>query len=339
MAELPIVVVPVGSDDDALDVCLGALDAGTPAGTRIWLADDAQAGPRGYAIIERWMARTALKADYTRRQRGIGELPHLDEVLIACGDADVAVLAADAAPLPGWLPRMAACLGADGSIATVTPWCNAGEAAAWPRLGEVDPVPDDLERLTRAVARMPATRPELPAAVSHAVLLRGTARQRARGLDSASYRSWYAALIDLSLRLAGLGWRNVLCESAFVARSAEGAPVDGDMDRLAARWPDWHPRMAGFLMRDPLQGARRQLAHELATVGPPLPQADLFADAVELASLGGGNHVLGDPGSGASSEPREQRPAARQEPVAPAAAVDASPPGDDHPASSAAVFP
>ena len=39
--ELPIVLVPVGSDEDALDVTLAALDAGTPAGTRVWLADDA----------------------------------------------------------------------------------------------------------------------------------------------------------------------------------------------------------------------------------------------------------------------------------------------------------
>ena len=44
---LPVVLLPVGVDDDALDACLGALDAGTPAGSRVWLADDAQAGPRG----------------------------------------------------------------------------------------------------------------------------------------------------------------------------------------------------------------------------------------------------------------------------------------------------
>ena len=88
---LPVVLLPVGTDDDALDACLGALDAGTPAGTRVWLADDAQAGPRGLAIIERWLARTALQADYTRRPRMVGEVAHVDEMLSACGDADVFV--------------------------------------------------------------------------------------------------------------------------------------------------------------------------------------------------------------------------------------------------------
>jgi hypothetical protein len=281
--EHPIVVVPVGTDDDATDACLAALDAGTPAGTRVWLADDAQAGPRGHAVIERWIARTTLKADYTRRQRSVGEVAHLDEVLKACGDADVAVLASDAVPLPGWLTRMAASLRSDGAIASATPWCNAGEAAAWPRIGEIAPLPDDPERLARAAAAMPASCPELPAAIGHAVLLRGSARRRAGGLDAASYGSWYAALIDLSLRLSGLGWRNVLCDTAFVARRAEGVPFDGDLDALAVRWPDWHARLAGFLMGDPLRQARSQLGTLLTTIGPPEPQCDLFVSGITRA--------------------------------------------------------
>lgn len=279
MAELPVVLLPLGADDDALDACLAALDASTPAGTRVWLADDAQAGPRGLAIVERWLGRTALRADYTRRPRGIGEVAHLDDMLGACGDADVIVLAPDVLPAPGWAQQLVACGERDASIATATPWCNAGEAAAWPRCGEIAPVPEDAderERLARAAAAMPPVHPELPAAVAHAVFVRGSARRKAGGLDPASYASWYAALIDLSLRLSGLGWRNALCETAFVARLREGGPADGDMDALAARWPTWHPRLATFLMDDPLRTTRAQLADLLRTIGPPEPQHDLF---------------------------------------------------------------
>jgi hypothetical protein len=78
------------------------------------------------------------------------------------------------------------------------------------------------------------------------------------------------------LRLSGLGWRNALCDTAFVARRGEGGPYDGDMDRLAVRWPDWHARLAGFLMSDPLHGSRERLAGLLDGVGPPDPQRDLF---------------------------------------------------------------
>lgn len=276
MRPLPVVLVAVGVDDAALDACLGALDAATPAGTQVWLADDAQTGPRGHALIERWMQRTRLRAEYTRRPRPVGEVAHLDEALRACGELDVAVLAPDAVPLPGWLERLADCLDADGAIATATPWSNAGEAASWPRIGEIASMPDEPERLARAAAGLPALHPELPAACAHAVLLRGSARMRAGGLDTASYRSWYAALIDLSLRLCGLGWRNVLCERAFVARGGEGRAADGDLDRIAARWPDWHARLARYLMDDPLREVRARLARRFADMGPLPPQRELF---------------------------------------------------------------
>lgn len=273
---LPIVLLPVGTDDDALDACLAALDAGTPAGTRLWLADDAQAGPRGLAIIERWLQRTPLAADYSRRQRRLGEVAHLDQALRACGEADVVVLAADALPCPGWLSQLTACFARDPAIATATPWCNAGEAASWPRCGEIAPLPEDPARLAQACAAMPPQHPELPAAVAHAVALRGSARKRAGGLDAASYGSWYAALIDLSLRLSGLGWRNALCETAFVARGGEGLPADGDLDALAARWPGWHARLANFLMDDPLQKTRSRLAQSYAGIETASPQRQLF---------------------------------------------------------------
>lgn len=287
MAELPVVLLPVAVDDDALDACLAALEAGTPAGTRVWLADDAQAGPRGLAIIERWLARTALDAEYTRRQRRLGEVAHIDQALAACGDDDVIVLAADAVPSPGWARQLAACAARDASIATATPWSNAGETAAWPRSGEVAPLPDERElgRLSRAAEGMAPVHAELPAAVDHAVYLRGRARSRAGGLDAASYASWYAALIDLSLRMSGLGWRNALCETAFVARGGEGGPADGDLDALAARWPRWHARLAEFLMHDPLLAERMALGRRLEGLEPPA-QRELFAAAQAGAAPG-----------------------------------------------------
>lgn len=275
-AALPIVLVPVGADEAALDACLAALDAGTPAGTRVWLADNAQAGPRGAAVIERWLRCTPLQAAHTRRASPVGEAAHIDEALRACGNADVAVLAGDARPAPGWLERLADCLASDPAIATATPWSNAGEAAAWPRIGEIVALDASPTLLAQACARLGGGHPELPAAVSHAVLLRGAARVQAGGLDAASYRSWYAALIDLSLRLAGLGGRSVLCETAFVLRAAEGAPRDGDMDTLSARWPAWHARIAQWLMDDPQRGLRERLAEELARLSRLPPQADLF---------------------------------------------------------------
>ena len=276
MSPLPIVLLPLGADEDALDACLAALEANTPAGSPVWLADDAQAGPRGIALVERWLQCTGLRAEYTRRNQPIGEVAHLQQMLQACGDADVVLLAPDARPLPGWLSQLAACLARDAAIATATPWCNAGEAAAWPNVGEISPLPAEPALTAQACAAMPPLHPELPAAVDHALALRGSARRRAGGLDAASFGSRYAALIDLSLRLSGLGWRNALCETAFVARASEGLPFDGDMDTLNARWPAWNARVAHFLMQDPLRETREHLSSLYVEAGAPERQRELF---------------------------------------------------------------
>ena len=118
--------------------------------------------------------------------------------------------------------------------------------------------------------------PELPSAVSHAVVLRGRALQLAGGLDAESYGSWYAALVDLSLRMSGLGWRNVLCDNAFVGRQSEGRPAEGDMEVLANRWPVWTARLAAFLMNDPLYAHRQQLQRLSEQAIMPQAQPDLF---------------------------------------------------------------
>ncbi|MDQ3040331.1 MAG: glycosyltransferase [Pseudomonadota bacterium] len=273
----PVVLIPVCVDEAVLDGCLAALEASTPAGTRVWLADDAQAGPRAVAMIQGWLARTRMQAAHTRRTRRIGEAAHLDDALRACGDADVAILAADTRVTPGWLQQLAACLARDPTVATATPWSNAGEAAAWPRIGEIVALDEHPSRLARACAGLRPTCPDLPAAVGHAVLIRGSARMRAGGLDAASFHSWYAALADFSLRLSGLGWRNALCETAFVLRDDEGRPLPGDMDRLSVRWPAWHARLAQCLMDDPLHELRAQLGETLAGLDGGSVQADLFS--------------------------------------------------------------
>ena len=77
--------------------------------------------------------------------------------------------------------------------------------------------------------------------------------------------------------MSGLGWRNALCETAFVARLHEGAPAEGDMDALAVRWPDWHARIAGFLMDDPLHELRDELGRRLQAQDAAGPQWGLFA--------------------------------------------------------------
>lgn len=274
---LPVVVIPVSVDERALDACLAALEHSTPPGTPVWLADDALGGPRVRSVVDSWLERTRLQAEYSRRSRSLGEASHLADVLAACGDVDVAVLACDARPAPGWLARMARTFEAAADAATVTPWCNVGEAASWPRSGDVAPIPDDLARMADVFAEAALPPVAIPAPVGHAVLIRGALRRDVRGIDATSFSSWYAALVDLGLRMQGFGGRNLLCMQAYVARESEARPDDGEIDALAARWPHWNAAQAGALMRDPFQLQRAQLEQAFVSHDAGvMRQAELF---------------------------------------------------------------
>src|SRR6185437_2515844 len=141
-----------------------------------------------------------------------------------------------------WRPNTPAACGRWARFPTWTKCCAPAMFWTWRRFGELNPEPGDPALLAHVCAALPSLHPELPSAVTHAVLVRANARRRAGGLDTESYLGWNAALVDLSLRMAGLGWRNVLCENAFVSRASEAPSRDGDLEALAARWPGWVPR-------------------------------------------------------------------------------------------------
>ena len=236
IVQLPIVILPVGVDDEALDACLAALDASTPAGTRVWLADDAQVGPRGHAIIQHWIARTALRrrlhapSAQHRRSRASGRSAGR---LRRCRCRRARERCCAAARLARasrrlFAPRRSHRLG------HAVEQCRRNRLLAAYRRNQSGA---GRRRAPGACGRGDAghLHPELPTAVSHAVLLRGSARKRAGGLDAASYGSWYAALIDLSLRFSGLG----LAQRAvrYRLRRARGR-------RPAARWRSRRDRRA-----------------------------------------------------------------------------------------------
>src|SRR5690606_30553238 len=123
-------------------------------------------------------------------------------------------------------------------------------------------------------APAPAPPPRRPAAPPPPAPPRGRVRRRVARRPHA--RGAARRPQPARRRLSGLGWRNILCETAFVARGGEGGAGEGDMDALAARWPAWHARLAAFLIEDPLRPLRERLARLEAEVDGPQRQQELF---------------------------------------------------------------
>ncbi len=280
---LPTVIVPVHNALEALDACLASLDRTLPAGSPVLLADDASPDPRIAPLLDGWAGRSGLAVRVVRRTANLGFPANCNAAFAETGDADVVLLNSDTVATAGWLARIAECAASDPRIATITPWSNNAEICSFPRFCEDNPAPEHPDAVAEAAAGLERVYPDLPTAVGFCMYVRRAALRQLGGFDVATFGRGYGEENDFCLRAAAMGWRNVLCPTAYVVHrgGASFAPLDlapnGDnLARLLARWPDYNERVARFIMADPLRPLRERLDERLELLARSGPQRDLF---------------------------------------------------------------
>jgi GT2 family glycosyltransferase len=284
MSELPTVVVPVFNAFEALDACLASLDRTLPPGSPVWICDDASTDPRIAPLLSGWSRRSALAVGLARCDDNLGFVGNVNRAMAETAPADVVLLNSDTVATVGWLARIAACADSDARIATITPWSNNAEICSFPRFIEANPVPDDADRIAEAAASAgPPVYPELPTAVGFCMYVRRAAWTQCGGFDAATFGRGYGEENDFSLRVAGMGWRNVLCDTAYVVHAGNASfgplgqgPGGDNLARLNARWPDYNQRIAQFIMADPLRPLRDRLQARLEAMDHGHGQMALF---------------------------------------------------------------
>jgi GT2 family glycosyltransferase len=279
----PVVVVPIHNALEALDACLASLDRTLPPGSPVLLADDASPDPRIEPMARGWCERSALAARYVRRPRNLGFPANCNAAFAETGDADVVLLNSDTVATAGWLEQLVRCAASDPRIATITPWSNNAEICSWPRFCEDNPAPEFPDAVAEAAAGLAPEYPELPTAVGFCMYVRRAALRQLGDFDAETFGRGYGEENDFCLRAAAMGWRNVLCDTAYVVHrgGASFGPLDmapgGDnLARLLARWPDYNERVARFIMADPLAPRRIALEQRLQSLAASGPQRDLF---------------------------------------------------------------
>ena len=271
MSRLPTVVVPVYNALDDLDACLASLDRTLPAGSAVLLADDASTDPRIEPLARGWCERSALAARYVRRDGNLGFPGNCNAAFAETGDADLVLLTSDTVTTTGWLDQIARCAASDPRIATITPWSNTAETCSFPRFCEDNPVPEHPHAVAEAAAGLhPAHYPELPTAVGFCLYLRRAALDALGGFDAATFGRGYGEENDFCLRAAAHGWRNVLCDDAYVVHVGGQSfaplgekPGGENLARLVARYPRYNAQVADFIARDPLAAIRKRIGDAL----------------------------------------------------------------------------
>ncbi len=273
------VIVPVYQAPDDLARCLAALERTLPDGARVLLADDASPDPAVPALLERFAAHARLSVRVARREANLGFVGNVNLAFAQSAPDDVILLNSDTVPAPGWYAAMLACAASDARIGTITPWSNNAEICSFPDLCRAAPVPDAAEaaRIAQAAHRAgPRAYPELPTGVGFCMYVRRAMLDAIGDFDEATFGRGYGEENDLCRRAAGHGWRNVLCDDAYVAHRGGASfgptghqPGGENLARLAARYPHYNAQVAQFILDDPLAPLRERIAAALDAASPP----------------------------------------------------------------------
>jgi GT2 family glycosyltransferase len=270
------IVVPVHDGYESLAACLGSLAATVPPGVEVELVDDASRDPRVPELLARVSADRGWR--HERQARNLGFVATVNAAF-ARTRRDVLLLNSDTVTTQGWYPSMAACAASDPRIATVTPFSNNAEICSFPEFCRANPMPPDPGRVARAAREAgPPEYPELPTAVGFCMLVRRAALDALGDFDAATFGTGYGEENDFCLRAHAHGWRNVLCDDAYVAHvggqsfGALGqAPGGENLRRLVARYPRYNELVAAFIAADPLASRRRRIQARLEQDTGPNP--------------------------------------------------------------------
>lgn len=258
----PDIIVPIYNAAALLEDALSALRRTLGPNDRVLLIDDASTEPRIATLIDDFQRSAKFPVLSDRNNVNLGFVRTVNRGM-ALSSGDVVLLNSDTVVTAGWLDRMLEAAASDARIATVTPFSNNAEICSFPEFCMPNAAPVDAELLARIFSTATACYPDLPTAVGFCMYIRRRALDELGDFDAATFGRGYGEENDFCCRAAAHGWRNVLCDTAFVVhRGGASFALTGErpggeaLVRLNARYPRYNAQVAEFIRADPLAPIR-----------------------------------------------------------------------------------
>ncbi len=275
------IIVPVYNAADDLKRCVDSILLCTNGDYRLLLIDDASPDPAIGVYFEEIRSRGLPQVHCVSNENNIGfTLTANRGMSSARAGADVVLLNSDTIVTRGWLDKLARCAQSDPCIGTITPFSNNAEICSLPRFCENNPWPPerDTEPMVRALelAAVPSY-PELPTGVGFCLYIRRTLIDSIGAFDPV-FGLGYGEENDFCMRAACAGFRNVLCDDAFVVHlggSSFGAKRSDlarrNMAILLEHHPDYLDIVGAYIAADPLRPLRELALTHYRRLTNPLP--------------------------------------------------------------------
>lgn len=274
----PSVVIPVFNAFDELRACLESVAATVGAQSQVIVIDDASTDERIVPLVASLLRAGGPRWRFVRQPRNVGFVATAN-LGILLSHSDVVLLNTDTVVAPGWLERIGQCLASADDIATCTPWSNNGEIVSMPAFCKANPLPSDPATVAQAIAQAAKQQggpayPEIPTAVGFCMGIASRALDALGGFDTERFGRGYGEENDFSLRARSEGFRNVLCDDAYIGHHGGRSfgplglkPDEASMRRLLERHPGYRDEITAFIEADPLSPLRERLCAAVIDAG------------------------------------------------------------------------
>lgn len=187
---------------------------------------------------------------------------------------DVIILNSDTlVPNSNWLDRLRKAAYSDERIATVTPFSNKATILSFPACNLDNDLPEnftveDIDRLFAQENENIVV--DIPTGVGFCMYIRREALRETGLLDEKTWGKGYGEENDFCVRSAALGWRHVAACDVFIMHrgsisfgAEKSLRIKENLRKLESLYPDYSPRVAEFLKKDPLWKPRARVAVHL----------------------------------------------------------------------------
>jgi GT2 family glycosyltransferase len=271
---LPLIIIPVFNALEQLEACLESVSRTVPDTTRILLIDDASTDPRVVPLLQSFADEAKSYRGLLKHEVNRGFVATVNHGMRLAG-TDVVLLNSDTQVTSGWLGHLADCLASDASIATATPWSNNGEIVSIPHFCAVNPVPGDADAVAAVIASCgKPIYPQMPTAVGFCMAISLRAIDRVGLFDEVAFGRGYGEENDFCRRVEQAGFRNVLCDNAYVVHHGGASfgplglkPDEKSMQSLLAKHPQYLQLVSEFIRSDPFAPRRQELVDCLKHAG------------------------------------------------------------------------
>lgn len=267
------VIIPVFNAYDAVRECLESVAASTRPGVAVVVINDCSTDPRIAGLLEDAGRRFGFRV--VTNEQNLGYTRTVNKGLSLNPECDVILLNSDTVVNERWVEALRFRAYDSPRVATVTALSNNAGAFSVPVFGQYNPVPEHLaaEQMARIVTiATPGVELEVPTGNGFCMYMRREAIQALGNFDEQKYPRGYGEENDFCMRALRAGWRNLVCDKAFVfhkrSQSFQGEKTElsrAGGARLEKDYPEYRIAIGRF--RDAQFGAvRSRIARALETI-------------------------------------------------------------------------